>query len=254
MATYVLVHGAWGGAHGWRRLRPLLWARGHEVFTPALTGLGERSHLAGPEIDLSLHIKDVENLIFYEDLNDIVLVGHSYGGMVVTGVADRMPERIAHLVYLDAFLPAGGQSLSDLGGRGPPADASEWRVPPMARRYDTPEEEAWWTARRGPQPRRTFEEKVNLSLPLEKRAFSRTYIKATGDPRPAHGAPPSPFYRFADWVQNDPAWRYHELPTGHNVQVTMPAELTQLLLELVEGGPLSAHGVAPVKPSRATPG
>src|SRR4051794_14896450 len=99
MATYVLVHGAWGGSYGWRRVRPLLQQAGHAVFTPSLTGQGERAHLATPEVNLSTHIQDVYNAIWYEDLTDIILVGHSYGGMVVSGVADRMPNRIKHLVY-----------------------------------------------------------------------------------------------------------------------------------------------------------
>src|SRR5690348_12629794 len=112
MATYVLVHGAWGGSFNWRRLRPMLQGAGHTVFTPSLTGLGERAHLASPEVNLSTHIQDVCNALFYDDLSDVTLVGHSYGGMVVAGVADRMPERIKDLVFLDAFVPRSGQSLN----------------------------------------------------------------------------------------------------------------------------------------------
>src|SRR5262245_22022665 len=122
MSTYVLVHGAWGGSFGWRKVRPLLQAAGHVVVTPSLTGLGERVHLAAPEVNLSTHIQDVRNAIWFEDLTDIILVGHSYGGMVVAGVADVLPERIAHLVFLDAFQPADGQSLYDLGGGGSAVD------------------------------------------------------------------------------------------------------------------------------------
>src|SRR5438067_14417 len=108
MRTYVLVHGAWGGNHSWRQFAPLLWARGHEVFAPSLTGLGERVHLGGPQTDLSTHIQDVVNCIEYQDLHDIVLVGHSYGGMVVTGVADRLPDRIsAGPVWRYFELPCG---------------------------------------------------------------------------------------------------------------------------------------------------
>src|SRR5436309_10254668 len=114
MSTYVLVHVSWGGAHGWRKVRPLLRAAGNDVYTPSLTGLGERVHLAFPEMNLSTHVQDVTNAIWHEDLTDIILVGHSYGGMVVTGVAEKMPERIQHLVFLDAFQPADGQSLYDI--------------------------------------------------------------------------------------------------------------------------------------------
>ena len=114
MSSYVLVHGAWGGGWYWKKLLPLLHAQGHEVYAATLTGLGERVHLANPEIGLGTHVHDVVNLLAYEDLSDVILVGHSYGGMVITGVADCVPERIAHLAYLDAFVPEQGQSLVDL--------------------------------------------------------------------------------------------------------------------------------------------
>src|SRR3989304_8525774 len=140
MASFVLVHGAWGGATGWRSFAPLLREKGHEVFFTSLTGLGERSHRARAETNLSTHIQDVVELVEYENLRDITLVGHSYGGMVITGVADRIPDRIAHLVYLDAFLPRDGQALFDMdstqgGGGGMPVDIEEGfravpRMPP----------------------------------------------------------------------------------------------------------------------------
>ena len=110
MRTYVLVHGAWGGSHSWKDFAPLLWRAGHQVFTPSLTGLGERTHLAGPNVNLTTHITDVVNCIEYNDLRDIVLVGHSYGGMVVTGVQELLHDRITHMVYEDAFLPRDGES------------------------------------------------------------------------------------------------------------------------------------------------
>jgi pimeloyl-ACP methyl ester carboxylesterase len=114
MATFVIVHGAWSGAHAWRKVRPLLRASGHEVFTPALTGLGERAHLAGRDIDLETHIRDVVGVLEYEDLQEVLLLGHSYGGVVITAVGDRVPGRVAQLVYLDAEVPADGQSEYDL--------------------------------------------------------------------------------------------------------------------------------------------
>src|SRR5215218_3749420 len=138
MATFVIVHGAWSGGHAWRWLRPLLRAAGHQVFTPALTGLGERSHLANAQIDLDTHVLDVVGVLEYEDLLQVVLVGHSYGGMVITGVADRVPERLAQLVYLDAEVPMDGQSEFDLlppEERAVYEDAARergdgWRIPP----------------------------------------------------------------------------------------------------------------------------
>jgi pimeloyl-ACP methyl ester carboxylesterase len=113
-ATYVLVHGGWHGGWCWKRVTPYLRDSGHTVYTPTLTGLGERSHLASPEINLSTHIQDILNVLIYEDLTDVVLVGHSYSGMVIAGVADRAPERVTRLVYLDAFVPEDGQSLRDI--------------------------------------------------------------------------------------------------------------------------------------------
>jgi len=112
-STYVLVHGAWHGGWCWKKVAPALRAAGHEVYTPTLTGLGERAHLANPAIDLAMHIADVVNLLEAEELDKVVLVGHSYGGMVVTGVADRAASRLRRVVYLDAFLPENGKCLLD---------------------------------------------------------------------------------------------------------------------------------------------
>src|SRR6516162_7554187 len=125
METFVLVHGSWAGGVVWRQLAPRLRKAGHEVYAPTLTGIGERKHLLSREIDLDTHIQDVIGVIDEEDLSDIVLVGHSYGGMVITGVADRVPEKVATLVYLDAFVPENGQSLFNLL----PSDRSLTTVP-----------------------------------------------------------------------------------------------------------------------------
>jgi pimeloyl-ACP methyl ester carboxylesterase len=229
MTTYVLVHGAFGGAWGWRRVRPLLWAKGHLVFTPTLTGLGERVHLAGPEVNLSTHITDVVNCLYFEDLTEVVLVGHSYGGMVITGVADAVPERIAHLVYVDAILPEDGQSGADMGEL-PPRDG--WRIPLPATELppDETPEQAWARVRLVPHPVATLEEKLHLSQPLESRPFTRTYIKAGNEPYNPDN--PGNFWRAANRVRNHPAWRYVELPSGHSIQRDMPNELVALLLEL----------------------
>src|SRR5438874_13830434 len=113
MSTYVLVHGAWHGSWCWKRVRQALQAAGHDVFTPTLTGVADRSHLISRDVNLETHITDVVNLIQWEELTNVVLCGHSYGGCVISGVADRIPDRIAALVYLDAFVPENGQSLHD---------------------------------------------------------------------------------------------------------------------------------------------
>src|SRR3984957_20745503 len=111
MATFVLVHGAWHGSWCWKRVRQALQAAGHNVFTPTLTGVADRSHLLSPDVNLDTHIDDVVNLIRWEELSDVVLCGHSYGGMVITGVADALSDRIRSLVYLDAFVPKDGEAL-----------------------------------------------------------------------------------------------------------------------------------------------
>ncbi len=124
--TYVVVHGATAGGWEWKRAGNFLAADGHEVHRVTLTGLGERAHLNGPHIDLETHVNDVVNTILFEDLHDVVLTGHSYGGMVITGVMDRVPERIRHVVFLDAAVPADGMSIWDLfGGARPPGNNIE---------------------------------------------------------------------------------------------------------------------------------
>jgi pimeloyl-ACP methyl ester carboxylesterase len=134
MATFVLVHGSWAGGVVWRQLAPRLRKAGHVVYAPTLTGIGERKHLLNREIDLDTHIQDVIGVIDDEDLSDIVLVGHSYGGMVISGVADRVPEKVASLVYLDAFVPENGQSCQSLlppDRRWTTVPGEDWLVAPI---------------------------------------------------------------------------------------------------------------------------
>lgn len=232
MATYVLVHGAWGGAHTWKLVRPGLWAAGHHVFTPGLTGIGDRVHLASPQIGLNTHIDDVVNQIVYEDLFDIVLLGFSYGGMVITGALAHIADRVRELVYLDAFVPADGQSIGDLAGTAPAEKSlgEPWLIPPRPRVIDDPVEAAWNDLRRTPQPARTFTEAVQLRMPVEDYPFGRTYVKALDDPRRTDG--PNPFWDAAERVRDHPAWRYREIDTNHMIPQNRHAELVQILLEL----------------------
>jgi pimeloyl-ACP methyl ester carboxylesterase len=161
MSTFVLVHTAWNGTHCFRKVRPLLRAAGHDVVTPGLTGIGARIHLASPQVGLTTHIQDLVNEVLYEDLTDVVLLGYSYGGMVATGSLDYIADRVTHLVYLDAFVPADGESVGDvisrtggpvLSGEAPPlvGPGSTWLLPPPpARAYDDADDAAWMAARGG---------------------------------------------------------------------------------------------------------
>ena len=237
MATFVIAHGAWSSGFAWKKIRPLLRAAGHEVFTPSYTGLGERSHLATPEVNLSTHIQDVVNVLFYEDLHDVILVGHSYGGMVATGAADRASDRIKKVVYLDAFVPKDGQALTDLTRRpenaapdaptgGPPA-AEGWLVPPMPASADaTPEDTAWLAPRRGPQPHLTFKEPIKLTGAVEK--LPRVYIYCL------RINPGDVFGQFAARARTEPGWQYEEIDATHSPNVTAPEKLAEILLRVAE--------------------
>jgi len=233
VAIFVLVHGAWGGAHGFRKVRGPLRAAGHEVFTPSLTGVGERVHLTSPQVGLTTHVTDVVNTVLYEDLHGIVLLGFSYGGFVITGALEHIGDRVRHLVYLDAFVPGDGDSVVTVtGGTAGPGVievGGDWLVPPQPREFGGPAEAAWENARRTPQPAGCFTEPVRLVRPLEGYPFSRTYIKATGEARPE---PAGPFWAAADRAKQSPAWRCREIATGHMVPVNRPEELARVLLEL----------------------
>jgi pimeloyl-ACP methyl ester carboxylesterase len=212
-------------------MHPLMQAAGHRLVTPSYTGLGERAHLAHPGIDLNAHIEDMLNVIKYEDLRDIVLVGHSYGGMVATGVADRARDRVSQLIYLDAFVPEDGQSLLDLNdadrqrmnelGKG-----GEWRVPPRPVSPDTAEADLpWLNARRVDMSIGCFEKKLKLhGGPL---TLPRSYIYATRFP------PADTFGPFARRTKNEAGWRYFEIDASHAPNVTAPEALMALLEKIV---------------------
>jgi pimeloyl-ACP methyl ester carboxylesterase len=246
MATFVLVHGAWHGGWCWKKVIPLLRGAGHEVYTPTLTGLGERVHLASPDIDLTTHVQDVVNVLEYEDLQEVVLAGHSYGGMVIAGVADRAAERLAHLVFLDAFVPMDGQAVIDLiGPEGRQflaarvqAEGDGWRVPSIAPMPwevivreiwgITDEADARWMVERlGPHPFKTMTELVHCASPAAA-ALGRTYIRCAGDP-------PDP--TFAQAAENarrpNSGWRYREVASPHDAMITKPREVVDLLREVV---------------------
>jgi pimeloyl-ACP methyl ester carboxylesterase len=237
MATFVLVQGAWVGSWYWKKLTPLLRAAGHDVFTPSLTGLGERAHLAVPAVGLETHIEDVLGVLTYEDLSRVILVGHSYGGMVITGVAERAPERPAHLVYFDAFVPANGQALLDLVPaelaamfrEQAQAHGDGWRIPaPPATSpilgLDDPADQAWVGPKLAAQPLRAFEDSVQVGNPAAA-AVPRTYIHCTSKARE------DPFAPFAARLQGAAGWTTRELATGHCANITMPEQLAELLTQ-----------------------
>jgi pimeloyl-ACP methyl ester carboxylesterase len=231
-ATFLVCHGAWSAAWAWKRMHPLMDAAGHRLVTPTYTGLGERSHLADRSIDLETHIQDILNVIKYEDLHDIVLVGHSYGGMVATGVADRVRERISQLIYIDAFVPDDGQSLLDLNE---PArqhmhelvrNGDGWRVPPNPSPPDTPQADLeWLTERRVDMPIKCFEKKLKLSA--ARLTLPRSYIYAT------RITPADTFGPFARRAKSEPGWRYYEIDASHAPNITAPEVLMALLQRIV---------------------
>ena len=229
MATFLLVHGGWAGGWHWREVASLLRAAGHEVFTPTLTGLGERVHLASPDVGLDTHIQDILMVLKYEELRDVILIGYSYSGMVITGVSERAADRLAHLVYLDAYVPRDGESLLDMLGpdaaafieQAAQAYGDGWRIP-----HDPPD-----APRRTPHPLKTGQQPVSLTNPAAT-ALPRTFIYCTQD-KDAMGPVGLPITRAAERAKSDSRWRYRELETGHSPWETAPRELASLLLEVV---------------------
>jgi pimeloyl-ACP methyl ester carboxylesterase len=228
--TFLVCHGAWSAGWAWKKMHPLMQAAGHRLVTPSYTGLGERVHLANGSIDLETHIEDVLNVIKYEDLRDIVLIGHSYGGMVATGVADRGRDRVSQLIYVDAFVPEDGQSLLDLNEpdrqRMQELAKAEWRVPPRPTSPDMAEADLeWLNARRVDMPVKCFDTK--LKLHGGKLTLPRSYVYAT------RITPADTFGQFAKRTKNDPAWRYFEIDASHSPNVTAPETLMALLEKIV---------------------
>jgi pimeloyl-ACP methyl ester carboxylesterase len=227
--TFVLVHGGFGGGWVWRRVSDSLQKRGHKVFTPTLTGLGERSHLLNAQVNLAMHIADVVNVMRWERLENVVLVGHSYGGMVISGVAEEMERAIASIVFLDAFLPEDNQSAVDFVVLPQMRRAMENRdvaVPPApAQVFNVNEaDRAWVDAMHTPHPLATITDRVRQTGARERIA-RKAYVLAT-QPRP------SPVMRTAyAKVQAAGDWRTYEVPCGHFVMLDMPERLVEILLE-----------------------
>ena len=231
MSTYVLVHGAWRGSWIWKRVRRLLQARGHEVFTPTLTGVADRSHLSSPSVNLDTHITDVVNLIRWEELSDVILCGHSYGGCVVSGVADRVPDQIGALVYLDAFVLENGQCLNDMI---PPEARRErlalvneagegWKLPPIpAEEFNVnPRDRDWVNRQATMQSMATSEQPLHLTGAINQ-IKNVTYILASN-------WSPSPFPQFYEKAKAR-GWKTITIECGHDVMLDRPEKLAELLL------------------------
>lgn len=229
MTDFVLVHGAWIGGWYWRPVAQALRKLGHETYASTLTGLGERIHLMSPSINLDTHIADAVNVIKWEDLSDVVLVGHSYGGMVITGVADALPDRIKSLVYLDAFVPNNGEALVNFlpAGHPPPQLVGEYCLKPLPAAFfgASPEVAALVDARTTPMPIACFTQPLKLSGGID-RVNKKTYIYCNV---PA----PTTFTQFYEKLKGNRGWTLHTLPCTHIVQIDMPKQLTELLLQAV---------------------
>lgn len=235
MRTYVLVHG--GGHGGWcyQRVARLMRAKGHEVYAPTMTGLGERAHLMRPDIDLDFQINDIVKLLEFEDLRNVVLVGHSYGGMVITGVADRAIDRVGHIVYLDAANPRNGQSLVDVAPAAMVASRSGARVvdgielvlfpgndPLHFYGVKDPEQIAWMKPKLTPHPWKCFEQKLQLKNEAAMRKIPESHIVCTAS---------LPGRNVAE-LKASSNGRFWDIDTGHDLMITEPDAVTEMLLRV----------------------
>ena len=255
MSVFILVHGAWHGSWCWKHVRQQLRDLGHEVFSPTLTGLGERSHLLDLSVSVETHVDDIANLLIWEELEDVVLVAHSYGGFVARHVADRLPQRIRQLVYVDAFVPDDGRSLVDYAPTfaqmfrdGARDQGDGWKVPPVPSRiFAVNSKDAAWVDRQcTPHPLTTFETPARLGT--QDNAVPAAYILA-GE------FPDSPFSRFAA-AAREQGWACHTLPGGHDLMLDCPADLAGLLHRLGGGQGPSDGGAIEMSPPqpRGLPG
>lgn len=233
MTTFVLVHGAWRGGWCWREVVSSLRALGHEVHAPSLAGLADRRHLASPSTNLETHILDIVHLLQWEDLSDVVLCGHSYAGMVITGVADRIPDRVRALVYLDAFAPEHGQSMLDVTLPERRAahqsridhETGGWMVkpPPVAFSAAAAKDADRVSRPCTAHPLACFEQKLELVREADP-SLPKIFVEATR-------FVPSPFEGVANRLRSDPTWRVLTVDTGHDVMIEDPQACTAILVE-----------------------
>jgi pimeloyl-ACP methyl ester carboxylesterase len=233
--TFVLVHGAWHGGWCWRRVADLLEAKGHKVFTPTLTGLGERSHLMRADINLDTHIADVVNVFKWEDLSDVVLSGHSYGGWPISGALEQVSDRVSAVVYLDAFIPENGQksldTASEFARKGALEAIAKGEIsrqgPPASAFHVVSEKDAAWVeSKMTPQPIGVMLQPIKLTGALE-RVARKAYVRAPKYPQPF-------FDKYYQAKKADPSWRTYEVPCGHDVMVDLPERLVEIFLEVAQ--------------------
>lgn len=244
MSTFVLVHGAFYGGYCWRRVARALRAAGHDVYTPTLTGLGERAHLLSRDVGLDTHIQDITGVITCEDLGSVILVGHSYAGMVIGGVAERIPDRLAHLVYLDAHIAEDGKcDMEVLGGDTEAVLANisgdGWvlpAIPATITGVEDPLDLAWVTPKRGPHPIKAMIDKLAVQDPAAAK-LPRSYLACTKLDALIKAFGGNPNGKFAARAKAE-GWPYRELPTGHDAMITGPDLVTDALLAIAEGRPL----------------
>ncbi|SFS93551.1 Pimeloyl-ACP methyl ester carboxylesterase [Zhouia amylolytica] len=224
-SVFVLVHGTWGGGWAFKEVDSLLSENGNIVYRPTLTGQGERVHLSSPEIGLKTHITDIVNTILYEDLHDVILVGHSYGGMVITGVADSIPKRIKKLVYVDAVIPENGESISSIfkiKNEGPFRNVNGYLIPTWVAEGQKPPKDV-------PHPYKTYTDTIILKNPLRIK-LPTTYVLTVDKGK----EPKNDDFASQAERAKEKGWIVLQLEADHNPQWSSPEEFVKLLQEIVE--------------------
>jgi len=233
MANFVLVHGSCHGGWCWKKVTPLISNNGDAVYTPTLTGLGERSHLVSRDIGLDTHILDIIQVLEYEDLNKVILVGHSYGGLVIGSVAAKVPGRIRHLIYLDGYIPEDNKSAFEVvpgletiyKRRALKEKDMEWLVAPYEPEVwgvTDPMDIQWMKTRLSPMPWHTHDQAVRITSSEALNNIPKSYISCTEYED----------FHFMAQKAKSAGWDYHELTTGHDAMITVPNNLVQILEKL----------------------
>tara|TARA_A100001011_G_scaffold393634_1_gene483936 strand:+ start:4489 stop:5229 length:741 start_codon:yes stop_codon:yes gene_type:complete len=219
--TYVIVHGAWGGGWAFKEVDHLMTERKAKVYRPTLSGLGEKAHLLSENINLKTHINDIINVILYEELDEIILVGHSYGGMVITGVSDSIPKKIKKMIYLDAFVPMDNESVFSISLISPPSDKDKAKgalIPSWVDKNSMPPKDV-------PHPLKTFSNEISLNN-KDREKIPTTYILTVKK----GASPDQDDFAFHSKRASDKGWEVKYFESDHNPQWSEPKKLTELLI------------------------